>query len=107
MPGLELGLNTVPESTHVMLPNNFYFKKEADFLLVCTILGGWQVAGRVVVGYFDYNISTAQLELGLGLNFAKELIFGSTFSQFGNLAGLRYKGNFAFEILVMLSSETT
>ena len=72
--GLELGLNTVPESTHVMLPNNFYFKKEADFLLVCTFSGGWQVASRVVVGDFDYDISTAQLELWLALNFANEFL---------------------------------
>ena len=72
--GLELGLNTVPESTHVMLPNNFYFKKEADFLLVCTFSGGWQVASRVVVGDFDYDISTAQLELWLALKFANEFL---------------------------------
>ena len=57
-----------------MLPNNFYFQKEAEFLLVCTFSEGWQVAGRVVVGDFDYNISTAQLELGLGLNLAKSMM---------------------------------
>ena len=58
-----------------MLPNNFYSQKEADFLLVCTFLGGWQVAGRVVVGDFDYDISTAQLEMGLGLRLARRNLF--------------------------------
>ena len=58
-----------------MLPNNFYFHKETDFLLVCTFSEGWQVAGRVMVGDFDYNIRRAHLELGLGLYLAKRKLF--------------------------------
>ena len=53
---------------------------------------------RVVVGDFDYDISTAQLELGLGLSLAKRNLFlAHLFSQFGNLAGrVRKKGQLCF-----------
>ena len=42
--------------------------------MLCCLTGGWQVASRVVVGDFDYDISTAQLELWLALNFANEFL---------------------------------
>ena len=52
-----------------MLPVNFYFPREAYFMLVYSFSEG-QPGGRVVVGDFDYNTSTAQPGPGLGLSLA-------------------------------------
>ena len=45
-----------------MLPTQYHFQRNTDFLLFCTVGSS--------VGDFDYNTITAQLKLGLGLSLA-------------------------------------
>ena len=52
----------VDDRVEVMLPKNFYFQREAHFLLVRNFFRG--VVGRMVVEDFDNDTSIAKLEWG-------------------------------------------